>query len=284
MDKPLPKTVILRHTPPPPQTTTPDQPPSPSACQHCATKDSPLWRRGERGEMLCNACGLYWKHHNRYRPLNDTDNQQSVGGAAGRRSGGGRSTKTAPKRTALMPIDTNLVIQNEPQPNSNRKKQQQHSLYTDLPKRPRLRPALAPKPAKSENTSTSSSAVRFIMHGHWMLFPGDHVVVKGAVAGGSSTTSAYYAILVDFSLDPENKRKQCLLKWLLPKPEYANIIYSDSSAVEPHMFTVGDEHQHWEPIECIMDVFYSPYQHGVVSTRSPVLEDLEAAHWLLSMS
>lgn len=111
-----------------------------------------------------------------------------------------------------------------------------------------------------------------------MLFPGDHVVVKGP------NKLAYFAILLDFTLDPDSKRKQCLLKWLLPKPEYSEIIFTDSTRIEPQMFTIGDEHQQWEPLESILDVFYSPHQHGVVSTRSPVLEDLEAAHWLLSMS
>ncbi len=39
------------------------------ACAHCRTARSPLWRRGLRSEVLCNACGLYWRNHGRYRPL-----------------------------------------------------------------------------------------------------------------------------------------------------------------------------------------------------------------------
>lgn len=38
-------------------------------CTVCKTRTSPLWRRGEKGEVLCNACGLYHKHHNKPRPI-----------------------------------------------------------------------------------------------------------------------------------------------------------------------------------------------------------------------
>lgn len=39
-------------------------------CSHCHSLKSPLWRRGEKGEVLCNACGLYWRNHGSKRPLN----------------------------------------------------------------------------------------------------------------------------------------------------------------------------------------------------------------------
>lgn len=41
----------------------------PPVCAHCQSTKSPLWRRGANLEVLCNACGLYWKHHSAYRPL-----------------------------------------------------------------------------------------------------------------------------------------------------------------------------------------------------------------------
>src|SRR5262249_55698115 len=40
-----------------------------AVCTHCGSTKSPLWRRGIRSEILCNACGLYWKHHGTYRPM-----------------------------------------------------------------------------------------------------------------------------------------------------------------------------------------------------------------------
>lgn len=43
--------------------------PTDQVCVHCGADQSPLWRRGVLGEVLCNACGLYWRHHGTYRPL-----------------------------------------------------------------------------------------------------------------------------------------------------------------------------------------------------------------------
>ncbi|KAI9274838.1 hypothetical protein BDA99DRAFT_406086, partial [Phascolomyces articulosus] len=38
-------------------------------CSNCATSMTPLWRRDNHGQPLCNACGLYLKLHNQRRPL-----------------------------------------------------------------------------------------------------------------------------------------------------------------------------------------------------------------------
>ncbi|KAI8920261.1 iron transporter biosynthesis regulating transcription factor, partial [Powellomyces hirtus] len=37
-------------------------------CANCGTDSTPLWRRGPKGEIICNACGLYLKARNTYRP------------------------------------------------------------------------------------------------------------------------------------------------------------------------------------------------------------------------
>ena len=37
-------------------------------CTHCQAISTPLWRRGPDDELLCNACGLYLKLHNKPRP------------------------------------------------------------------------------------------------------------------------------------------------------------------------------------------------------------------------
>ncbi|CAG8640416.1 1857_t:CDS:2, partial [Paraglomus occultum] len=38
-------------------------------CINCGQTQTPLWRKNEKGQPLCNACGLYAKMHNRDRPL-----------------------------------------------------------------------------------------------------------------------------------------------------------------------------------------------------------------------
>ncbi|ORZ09795.1 hypothetical protein BCR42DRAFT_301114, partial [Absidia repens] len=38
-------------------------------CYNCKTTTTPLWRRNENGNTICNACGLYYKLHNIQRPV-----------------------------------------------------------------------------------------------------------------------------------------------------------------------------------------------------------------------
>ncbi|XP_028129478.1 uncharacterized protein LOC114325577 isoform X2 [Diabrotica virgifera virgifera] len=39
------------------------------SCTNCGTQTTTIWRRNLRGEMVCNACGLYFKLHNIDRPV-----------------------------------------------------------------------------------------------------------------------------------------------------------------------------------------------------------------------
>lgn len=39
------------------------------ACFNCSTTITPLWRRDDNGNTICNACGLYYKLHGSHRPV-----------------------------------------------------------------------------------------------------------------------------------------------------------------------------------------------------------------------
>ncbi|KAG0301315.1 hypothetical protein BGZ98_008464, partial [Dissophora globulifera] len=65
---------------------------SPTHCTNCNTHTTPLWRRDQDGNPLCNACGLFLKLHGRTRPLSlKTD-------VIKKRNRGGLNSKTGLQR------------------------------------------------------------------------------------------------------------------------------------------------------------------------------------------
>lgn len=53
----------------PKKSETPDHDDLAIACFNCNTTITPLWRRDDSGNTICNACGLYYKLHGSHRPI-----------------------------------------------------------------------------------------------------------------------------------------------------------------------------------------------------------------------
>lgn len=65
------------------------------SCTNCGTTTTTIWRRNVKGEMVCNACGLYFKLHGVNRPHTmrrdtiHTRRRRPKGDKSGRRSKNG---------------------------------------------------------------------------------------------------------------------------------------------------------------------------------------------------
>ncbi|KAI8992077.1 hypothetical protein BDF20DRAFT_848107 [Mycotypha africana] len=110
------------------------------SCINCHTSTTPLWRRDEFGQPICNACGLYFKLHSIHRPITMK-----------------RSTIKRRKRVTAATIATQrrhpVIIQQYPhlksypikqqqQPNRNNETNSSLSKSTLHPTDPQLRPLL----------------------------------------------------------------------------------------------------------------------------------------------
>lgn len=92
-----------------------------------------------------------------------------------------------------------------------------------------------------------NAPIKFIINRGTTIYQGDHVSIRG------SDSQVYFAVLMDFWLT-ENGKRYCTLRWLLPAPKA-----SFTSALQ-NRFDIGPVHERVEPMETILDVFYSPYR------------------------
>lgn len=79
-------------------------------CTNCQTTTTPLWRRDEEGNNICNACGLYHKLHGTHRPIGMRKTvikrrKRLIGaGAAAQASNTAANAASAPKPLAALPV------------------------------------------------------------------------------------------------------------------------------------------------------------------------------------
>lgn len=68
-EDPIIPTTPSEHNSPVSEPETPNGDRPQMVCANCSTTTTPLWRRDEEGNTICNACGLYYKLHNVQRPV-----------------------------------------------------------------------------------------------------------------------------------------------------------------------------------------------------------------------
>jgi hypothetical protein len=75
------------------------------SCTHCATTDTPLWRKGPGDKRLCNRCGVYWKRHGTLPPLRQLREIEKTGrqnSPVGKVKAKNQPSKTALKKIAVI--------------------------------------------------------------------------------------------------------------------------------------------------------------------------------------
>lgn len=290
-------------------------------CTHCSSTKSPLWRRGVHAEILCNACGLYWKHHGSYRPLTlkaaaerkEPRHTDAISAGPGKRESnlrrlksalgemvGGSASRRKSKSRDFFGSDFGGAFREGRGNTTGSGGKGSSAGKLNLPStlflpcvltpgrwrgEPVYPPELAPStgtanvrlvPAEIRGGSSSEAPVlaplddillrstdqpskqrrkdktlKYIMYQGRLLFQGDHVAVRG------DDSQIYFAIVHDFWMISSGE-KLITLQWLLPKPKYALLIDGPPETIDPAYFALGPIHSQPEPIETIVDVFFSP--------------------------
>ncbi|KAH7052872.1 hypothetical protein BKA57DRAFT_368848, partial [Linnemannia elongata] len=76
-------------------------------CANCSQTQTPLWRKNDAGEPICNACGLYAKLHKRARPVTMRKSKIS----RRRRDWGGNLAQQAQAQAQALAMFSDMVSQ-----------------------------------------------------------------------------------------------------------------------------------------------------------------------------
>lgn len=76
-------------------------------CTNCQTRTTPLWRKTAQGDLLCNACGLFYKLHGILRPLHNSASAQHGQPSPAARYGASYDPRNAGSRKSLDSVISN---------------------------------------------------------------------------------------------------------------------------------------------------------------------------------
>jgi GATA-binding protein len=105
-------------------------------CKNCKTQTTPLWRRDETGQVLCNACGLFLKLHGRPRPISLKTDTIKSRNRIKQSSGTATPVKSQPHTPELKSRDNKVNVygsgKKPSSPKSQKKKTNQDVTLTPL--------------------------------------------------------------------------------------------------------------------------------------------------------
>lgn len=115
-------------------------------CRNCKTQTTPLWRRDETGQVLCNACGLFLKLHGRPRPISlKTDTIKS----RNRIKQPNSSKSSGPNTPELKSKDSKVVVNGSGKKSPKPKKRSPTPMNGQQPDGSMLTPLLPASSSKS---------------------------------------------------------------------------------------------------------------------------------------
>ena len=203
-------------------------------CSHCSTTISPLWRRTDRGEIVCNACGLYYKNRGHKRPI-----ELKMAGVRRKKklAMGGGPIGVAGKPLKRRKIDEAI----------------EGGDAAKMSLMNRRRKTLKPmKPSRLPLTSLGDILMGFQQtkfQGQY-YYTGDVVIVQG------DDGKDYFLVISGFSVIGAEKYFQCF--WLVPKASSFFEAQQLRRSLTPYDYELFTAQEYRLPMNVIKGVAYSP--------------------------